>query len=130
MSAPAPTLAPVRLLLFGLDAPLATELETALSGHVAMINPDPPDDVAQCRCLLEEARANLLFCPARAEILRVVLEAARSFHLPVVVVSPYPEVDEWLNAIEAGAVDYATPPFERKQMQWILASSLRTIEAA
>lgn len=44
--------------------------------------------------------------------------------MPVVVVSRLPEVNDWLDAIEAGAVDYCSAPIEREQLDWILESNL------
>jgi hypothetical protein len=41
-----------------------------------------------------------------------------------VVVSRLPEVSAWLDALEQGAADYCGAPFERKQVGWVLNSSL------
>jgi len=44
--------------------------------------------------------------------------------LPVIVVSRFPEVKQWLDALDAGASDYCGAPFERVQLHWILNSVL------
>jgi PleD family two-component response regulator len=35
-----------------------------------------------------------------------------------------PEVDDWLDAMEAGAADYCAEPIEKRQLDWILESNL------
>ncbi|MCU1236518.1 MAG: response regulator receiver protein [Candidatus Solibacter sp.] len=50
--------------------------------------------------------------------------------LPVVVVSRLPEVSAWLDALEHGAADYCGAPFERKQVGWVLNSSLPALRVA
>ena len=44
--------------------------------------------------------------------------------LPVIVVSRFPDVKQWLDALDAGANDYCGAPFERVQLHWILNSVL------
>jgi DNA-binding response OmpR family regulator len=45
-------------------------------------------------------------------------------HLPFVVVTRVPETTEWLNALEAGATDYCSSPFESRQLHWLMESAL------
>ena len=40
------------------------------------------------------------------------------------MVSRFPEVSEWLDAMDAGASDYCASPFEPAQVRWILESNL------
>jgi DNA-binding NtrC family response regulator len=42
--------------------------------------------------------------------------------LPVVVATRQPEERKWLDALESGAADYCSAPFERRQIEWILNS--------
>ena len=42
--------------------------------------------------------------------------------LPVIVVTRQPEARFWLDALEAGAMDYCGAPFERVQLRWVLGS--------
>ena len=44
--------------------------------------------------------------------------------LPFVVVTRIPETTEWLNALEAGATDYCSSPFESRQLHWLMESAL------
>jgi len=44
--------------------------------------------------------------------------------LPVVVVTRIPETTAWLDALEAGATDYCSSPFESRQIRWLMESAL------
>lgn len=68
-----------------------------------------------------DAGAHLAFCDAGhvGEFLNDYPE------LPVVAVSSQREVADWLDAMEAGASDYCTAPFEAANLGWILKSNLR-----
>jgi DNA-binding NarL/FixJ family response regulator len=53
--------------------------------------------------------------------------------LPFVVVTRVPETAAWLDALEAGATDYCSSPFESRQIHWLMESALpkrRAIAAA
>jgi DNA-binding NtrC family response regulator len=45
--------------------------------------------------------------------------------LPFVVVTRIPETSDWLDALEAGATDYCSAPFETRQMKWLMQSALQ-----
>jgi two-component system OmpR family response regulator len=51
------------------------------------------------------------------------LRAARP-SVPFVVVTEVPETREWLDALEAGATDYCSAPFESKHISWLMESAL------
>ena len=61
-------------------------------------------------------------CPNYPALLREVRDLRPD--LPVVVVTRLPESDKWLNALEAGAADYCSAPFEAVQVRWILSAVL------
>ena len=44
--------------------------------------------------------------------------------LAFVVVTRVPETNEWLDALEAGATDYCSGPFEPRQVHWLIDSAL------
>jgi DNA-binding response OmpR family regulator len=44
--------------------------------------------------------------------------------LPFIVVTRIPETSDWLDALEAGATDYCSAPFEARQMNWLMQSAL------
>jgi DNA-binding NtrC family response regulator len=50
--------------------------------------------------------------------------------LPVIVVSPHSNVTEWLDALDGGAADYCSAPFELAHLGWILSSRQRPLAAA
>lgn len=102
-----------KILLFGLDHALAEELMAVLQqlGQTVLT-------VASGGAL--ETDANLVF--ATSDDLGTLRRARPD--LPVVVVSRLPEVSAWLDALEQGATDYCGAPFERKQVGWVLKSSL------
>jgi DNA-binding NtrC family response regulator len=119
--APVPT-----VVLMGLAEGLAEELGKVLAqgGCTVCSGPLLPRDLALR--LIDQAEADVVFCPAEPEFCTPLLETMRAEKpgLPVVAVSQVPEVSAWLNALELGAADYCAPPFEPAQIQWILQSAL------
>lgn len=101
---------PNQAFLIGIRDDIATELKSVLSA-------------ANCELTADADQAEIVFCPwdhsgfARTR--------ARFPHAPVVVVSDYPDVNGWLDALEAGAADYCAAPFEAIQLRWILDAHLR-----
>jgi hypothetical protein len=90
----------------------------------------PGTSPALSRLGVETVRRNpqVVFCPSAPRSLR---RALRHFpRLPVVVVSRLPEVATWLDALEAGAADYCSAPFESIHLDWILRNHLRAGMAA
>jgi DNA-binding NtrC family response regulator len=55
-------------------------------------------------------------------LLKQIREALPS--LPFVVVTRIPETSDWLDALEAGATDYCSAPFEARQISWLMESAL------
>jgi DNA-binding NtrC family response regulator len=109
-----------KILLVGLDRRVADDLQSVLiqlGQTVRVIAAAGP---------LEFGDANMVFTECAA------LGAIRSARpdLPVVVVSRLPEVSAWLDALEQGAADYCGAPFERKQVGWVLNSSLPALRTA
>jgi len=106
-----------KILLFGLDRCIADELNPVLKQlgqtvHIAALS----------NAVLQHTDANVVFAAGDS------LETVRGERpeLPVVVVSRIPEVRGWLDALEGGATDYCGAPFEPKQVQWVLESSLHS----
>jgi len=44
--------------------------------------------------------------------------------LPFVVVTGHPKTADWLDALDAGATDYCSAPFEQRQINWLMESAL------
>jgi len=78
------------------------------------------------------AEADAVFCNGDSTDYPALLSHLHQLHpqLPVVVVTRLPESDKWLNALEAGAADYCSAPFEPIQVRWILSSVLGRAGAA
>jgi DNA-binding NtrC family response regulator len=115
------------ILLFGLDEAQRTQLREALSGQYEGI---------RCESFLpgrdrplphETGRADLIFCAAEPSCYLRLLKAFEQEqpNVPIIVVSSRPDVDAWLDAIEAGASDYCSPPFEPSHIQWMVQAALK-----
>lgn len=102
------------VLLAGLEPAVAEELMTYLAERGM--------EVTQTAEIESNSKADLVFCGIHHPGLVQLLEAMDQ---PVVVVSRVPEVDDWLDAMDAGAADYCAAPFERDQLDWILESNLK-----
>ena len=104
-----------KILLVGLDHPLAEELIDVLQQLGQSVQ-----TAALGSGALDTGGANLIF--AGSSDLAAIRRSCPQ--LPVVVVSRLPEVSAWLDALEQGATDYCGAPFERRQVSWVLNSSL------
>jgi DNA-binding NtrC family response regulator len=96
-------------MLAGLDPQTAS----ALSGALDQLPVEVADPAS--------AHPDLGFCTLGA------LADFRADHpgIPVVVVGCVRQVGEWLDAIESGALDYCSAPFEPSLLGWILKSVAR-----
>lgn len=96
---------PRRAQFLGLDSRLAHPLAESL---------------VRCNCHAVPAGqgADIVFCSPSADIVRQA--RAKYAGLPVVVVSESPDQRRWLDALEAGASDYCTAPFEPMHLRWLL----------
>ncbi|MDX1981074.1 MAG: response regulator [Bryobacteraceae bacterium] len=119
--------APPNVLIYGLDAPLADELGRALRTLALSVKAEHCHDIAQCLTHLRETGPKLVFCSFENG-LRTLLHAVSgdSLDVPVIAVTRHPEVHQWLDAMEAGAADYCSAPFEPLHLEWILQSNIQT----
>jgi DNA-binding NarL/FixJ family response regulator len=78
------------------------------------------------------ATADVLFCnaddPGHLTVVRRI--RARHPNLRVVVVTGNPDSSKWLDALEAGASNYCSAPFETAQICWLLSAVLSHQAAA
>jgi DNA-binding NtrC family response regulator len=44
--------------------------------------------------------------------------------MPLVVVTRTAELSNWLDALEAGATDYCSAPFQAREMRWLVETAL------
>jgi DNA-binding NarL/FixJ family response regulator len=69
-------------------------------------------------------RAGVVFisgdCAEYRENLRQLRESNPG--VPVVVATRHPDDRKWLDALDDGAADYCSAPFDRRQIEWILHS--------
>jgi FixJ family two-component response regulator len=106
---------PANIVVCELEDGLATQLQSMLSALNGF------------RCDYQSiGHADVVFCgadpQALSRVLRAVEETQRT--VPVVVVSQRADVSAWLDALEAGAADYLSAPFEAHQLDWVLQSQL------
>jgi DNA-binding response OmpR family regulator len=109
---------PIRILLYELHEDLLCELRDALIS--ARMVPAIEEGVALEA--VDWSQFDLVFCPAAGDTLQQVLTAAagQMSRVCVIAVSRLPEVQEWLDALELGAIDYFAPPFEQSQVRWLI----------
>ncbi len=108
----------IRILLIELHEDLLCDLRDALIS--ARLVPAIEEGVALEA--VDWSQYDVVFCPATYSVLEQVLAAAARGmqQRRVIAVSRLPEVSEWLDALELGAIDYFAPPFEQSQVRWLL----------
>jgi len=113
------------VLLAGIEAKLAHELQDYLRSRGIEVHESTCLD-PECNTLNSQ-NFDLVFCETHHPDLHALL---RAVHSPVIVVSRVPEVNDWLDAMDAGAADYCAAPFEKEQLDWILESNLKSAATA
>jgi hypothetical protein len=108
-----------RILFFQLDDSLTQELLQALPRH-GLLTPAEFLDSSGAG-----AGPALIFCSSDRKTLLQALDLGRGPGIPVIAVARCPDFAEWLDAIEAGAADYTSPPFSGRELGWILQSHAR-----
>ena len=118
-------------LVFGLDTELSDELRMALSMENQAVYAAPSATINECLDLAHRMKAEVLFCPSNPLCYRPLLRAVRLHRpdLPVIVVSRKPNAPEWIDAMESGATDYCSAPFEPTQLRWVLETASRSRSA-
>jgi DNA-binding NtrC family response regulator len=115
------------VLLLGLDENLAAELHSAVAEQFHKVVCEPFRSPAGAIDAIDRTAADLVFCTAEASAYTELLDALRERgrEVPVVVVSRLPEVEKWLDAMDAGACDYCAAPFEQRLIRSIVDSALK-----
>ena len=109
-----------RALLIGLDPELAAELEQTLAGLGHAVSRSEINQVpAMAR------RLDVIFCSDERSNVNSLVALLRSIRTPVrvIVASRKAEETAWLEALEAGADDYCSTPFEPAQISWAMNQS-------
>jgi DNA-binding NtrC family response regulator len=111
-----------KILLLGLDQDVAQKIESASLqvNHSVAIQP-------LLQAFDTYPDADLVFVSGDRKNYRETVRSIqeRRNKLPVVVVTSRADSAEWIDALEAGAANYCSAPFEAKPIQWILASALQ-----
>jgi len=115
------------ILIAGLEETVGAELSQTLTALQCGVVSHPYVSAAGCLEVVDRIAADAVFCTAEggaSEKLLALLRIRRR-QLPVMVVSRLPELDTWLDALDAGATDYCAPPFEPRLMRSVLENALR-----
>jgi DNA-binding response OmpR family regulator len=110
-----------KVKLVGLEQSAANQIGRALDGGFHEIEQLP----ANSR-LGEILDADIVFAAGEDKQYISLLRRIRAEKpgLPFVVVTRIPETSDWLDALEAGATDYCSAPFEARHLNWMLQSAL------
>ena len=110
-----------KITLIGIEPTAAKQLSLALDVGSHLIESKsqtcPTSDFNDC---------DLVFVNGEGKKYLPLLKDLRKARpeLPFVVVTRIPNISEWLDALEAGATDYCSAPFEPRQMRWLVQSAL------
>ena len=109
------------VILVGLEQAIAIQISRALEAERHRIEQKARD--IEARALMA---GDIVFAGGKpSEYLPLLRRVRRERpNLPFVVVSRIPETKEWLDALEAGATDYCSAPFETRQIRWLMESAL------
>jgi DNA-binding response OmpR family regulator len=117
-----------KVVLLGLEMAAARQIEQALQDeNHRVVNKSLEDSDTE---ILD---ADIVFASGEGKQYLALLKRVRAASpaLPFVVVTRLPETAHWLDALEAGATDYCSAPFEPHQLRWLRESALvRTCPAA
>lgn len=110
-----------RVVLVGLESATAGKIDRALANDLHEVRHKP--ETAELR---DVSDADIVFAGGQPAQYLALLKGVRRENpdLPFVVVTRLPETHEWLDALEAGATDYCSAPFETRQIQWLMESAL------
>lgn len=110
-----------KVVFVGIEHALAVPIARALAVERHQL-----EQKSYSAVILDVLDADIVFAGGEPKnylsLLRKVREARPA--LPFVVVTRVPETREWLDALEAGATDYCSAPFENRQIHWLMESVL------
>jgi len=116
-----------QVFLIGLEPRMVAQFSRALGAERHSIT-QKPETIGR-RDLYE---ADIVFAGGPASRYLPLLRRVREElpKLPFVVVTRVAETTEWLDALEAGATDYCSSPFETRQIHWWMETALQNIAAS
>lgn len=106
--------------LIGLEQAIASQVSRALAVERHRIETKPANiDVG------DMTDVDIVFAGGEPSQYLSLLRQVRRTRpdLPFVVVTRMPETTAWLDALEAGATDYCSSPFESRQIHWLMESA-------
>ena len=109
-----------KVFLIGLEHSTATQIGRALAAERHQIELKPRN--VSVEDLID---ADIVFAGGDGKHYMPLLKGVRAARpkLPFVVVTRIPETSDWLDALEAGATDYCSAPFESRQINWLMESA-------
>jgi DNA-binding NtrC family response regulator len=109
------------IITVGLDPGSAYLLDRALEAGHHQISHKPKFTAAD-----ELNEADIVFVDSDGKQYLPLLKKVRGLspNLPFVVVTRIPETSDWLDALEAGATDYCSTPFDARHMSWLMETAL------
>ncbi len=116
-----------RVVFSGVDPRLATQLSGFLTADRHKVHREKPN--ASITALLD---ANVVFAGGAPNQYLSLVRRIRALDpvLCLVVVARCPDTSEWLEAIEAGATDYWSSPFDAKLLRSLIATAIARRSAA
>jgi DNA-binding NtrC family response regulator len=119
----------LRVVLMGLPADIAESLSQIVSKRGVILHIPPLFPILRSLNLIREAAPNLAFVWTGDNPGTSLLEAVRRAEpqLPTVAVNSHVNSPEILDALDSGAVDYCTPPFDLTHIQGLLQATRNTV---
>jgi DNA-binding response OmpR family regulator len=110
-----------RVVFVGIEQAAAVQIARALAVERHQLEQKSKDAVVP-----DILDADIIFAGGEPSQYLSLLRKVRELRptLPFVVVTRVPETREWLDALEAGATDYCSSPFESRQINWLMESAL------
>lgn len=110
-----------RVIFSGLEPRSAARLASLLAADGHEIHRETQNVPIQ-----QLVNANILFVGGEPDQYLSLLRRVRLIDrtLAFVVVARYPETSDWLEALEAGATDYCSTPFDLKMVRSMIASAI------
>jgi DNA-binding NtrC family response regulator len=118
----------LRVVLLGLPADIAESLSQIVSKRGAILHIPPLFPILRSLDLIREAAPDLVFVWTGENPGTSLLDSVRRAEpqVPAVAVNSHVKNREILDALDSGAVDYCTPPFDFTHIQGLLRATNKT----
>jgi response regulator of citrate/malate metabolism len=118
----------LQIVLLGLPADIAESLGQIVSQLGGILHIPPLFPILRSLDLIREAAPDLVFVWTGENSGTALLEVVRRAEpqVPAVAVSSHVKNREVLDALDSGAVDYCTPPFNFSHIQRLLQANHKT----